>query len=160
MRKEIIVSKEDLNHYEKFIGLTFTDEQKEDMIKFANWLKLNYNNLRNIKFPNDLKPALNFSPQLPGISYEQKQEEQIFSKIINFEKTTNNEDIAYLSILQLSYLLRNQELTSVDLTKLYLKRLKQYDPILQCVITYTEDLAFMQVEQADKEINEGKYRNY
>ena len=46
----------------------------------------------------------------------------------------------------------------MELTKLYLERLKKYDPALHCVVTLTEDLALKQAEQADREIAAGRYR--
>jgi len=48
--------------------------------------------------------------------------------------------------------------SSVELTRLYLARLRQYDPALHCVITYTEELALRQAAQADREIAAGRYR--
>ena len=49
-------------------------------------------------------------------------------------------------------------MSSVELTKLYLDRLKKYDPVLKCVVTLTEDLALKQAEAADEEIAAGQYR--
>ncbi len=46
----------------------------------------------------------------------------------------------------------------MDLAKLYLKRLKQYDAQLECVITLTEDHALRQAQQLDRELAEGKSR--
>jgi Asp-tRNA(Asn)/Glu-tRNA(Gln) amidotransferase A subunit family amidase len=44
------------------------------------------------------------------------------------------------------------------LTRLYLERLRKYDPALHCVVTYTEELALKQAERADREIAAGRYR--
>src|SRR5262249_19505830 len=43
-------------------------------------------------------------------------------------------------------------------TKLYLARLRKYDPALKCVVSLTEDLALKQADQADREIAAGRYR--
>ena len=40
--------------------------------------------------------------------------------------------------------MRSRQVSSVELTKLYLQRLRQYDPVLRCVVTFTEDLALRQ----------------
>src|SRR5437870_56322 len=52
------------------------------------------------------------------------------------------------------------ELRRTDLgnTKLYLSRLKRYDPKLRCVVNLTEDLALRQAHRADEEIAAGMYR--
>ena len=53
---------------------------------------------------------------------------------------------------------RTRQISSLELTKLYLERLRKYDPVLHCVVTYTEELALKQAEQADREIAAGRYR--
>ena len=63
-----------------------------------------------------------------------------------------------LPVTKLAGLLRTRKVSSVELTKLYLARLKQYDPVLHCVVTLTEKTALKQAEQADREIAAGRYR--
>ena len=58
----------------------------------------------------------------------------------------------------LAALVRTRQVSSVELTKLYLERLKKFDPALHCVVTLTEELALKQAEQADREIAAGRYR--
>ena len=70
----------------------------------------------------------------------------------------NFEDLAFFPVTELAELLRTRRITSVDLTNLYLRRLKAYGPGLHCVITLTEDLALEQARRADDEIAEGLYR--
>ncbi len=69
-----------------------------------------------------------------------------------------DEDIAFLPVTELAALVRTRKISSVALTKIYLERLKFYDPVLKCVVTFTEDLALKQAEQADREIAAGRYR--
>ena len=59
---------------------------------------------------------------------------------------------------ELSELVRRKRVTSVQLTQMYLARLKKYDPVLRCVITLTEDRAFTHAHAADAEIRRGHYR--
>src|SRR5207302_5182355 len=63
-----------------------------------------------------------------------------------------------LPVTELSALLRSRQVTSTELTRLYLGRLKRFDPLLKCVVTLTEDLALKQAAQADREIADGAYR--
>ncbi|MEY4541189.1 MAG: hypothetical protein RLZZ306_2946, partial [Bacteroidota bacterium] len=67
-------------------------------------------------------------------------------------------DLAFYNVRQLAELIKTKKISSVELTKFYLERLKKYDPQLQCVVTLTEDLALKQATQADAEIALGKYR--
>ena len=57
---------------------------------------------------------------------------------------------------ELSALIRGRQVTSTELTKLYLDRLKRFDPLLKCVVTLTEDLALKQAAKADAEIAAGR----
>jgi Asp-tRNA(Asn)/Glu-tRNA(Gln) amidotransferase A subunit family amidase len=74
------------------------------------------------------------------------------------ELPANKNDLAFYSIPQLASLIINRKITSVDLTKFYIDRLKKWGDTLECVITLTEDLALEQARQADQELNEGYYR--
>jgi Asp-tRNA(Asn)/Glu-tRNA(Gln) amidotransferase A subunit family amidase len=58
----------------------------------------------------------------------------------------------------LAALIRSKQVSSVELTKMYLQRLHRYDPILRCVVTFTDDLALKQARRADREIARGEYR--
>ncbi len=68
------------------------------------------------------------------------------------------EDVAFLPLHRLSALIRARRLTSVDLTNIYLERLKRYDPLLLCAVTIMEGQAREAAQQADAEIKAGKYR--
>jgi Asp-tRNA(Asn)/Glu-tRNA(Gln) amidotransferase A subunit family amidase len=70
----------------------------------------------------------------------------------------SSEELAFLPVTALAALVRNRQVSSVELTKLYLERLRKYDPVLRCVVTFTEELALKQAEHADREIAAGRYR--
>jgi Asp-tRNA(Asn)/Glu-tRNA(Gln) amidotransferase A subunit family amidase len=70
----------------------------------------------------------------------------------------SDEDLAFSSIRHLAALLRGRKISSVELTKFYLERLRRYDPLLKCVVTYMDDLALKQAERADQELRAKKDR--
>ena len=47
---------------------------------------------------------------------------------------SNEEDVAFLPVHRLSALVRDGHITSVDLTEIYLDRIKRYDPVLLCAV--------------------------
>ena len=53
---------------------------------------------------------------------------------------------------------RGKKISSLELTKFYIRRLKEYDSKLHCVITLTEQSALEEARLADKELATGKYR--
>jgi Asp-tRNA(Asn)/Glu-tRNA(Gln) amidotransferase A subunit family amidase len=70
----------------------------------------------------------------------------------------NLEEVAFWPVTQLAALIERRQLSSRELTELYLERLKRYDSRLECVVTLTEDLAMEQARRADEEIAAGNYR--
>ncbi|XP_055827006.1 uncharacterized protein LOC129895327 isoform X2 [Solanum dulcamara] len=73
------------------------------------------------------------------------------------QRPKSDEDIAFMSILELGQLLKGNLITSVELTGIFLKRLKRYGPVLESVVTITEDLAYKQAKEADQLLAEGTY---
>ncbi|XP_037414630.1 glutamyl-tRNA(Gln) amidotransferase subunit A-like isoform X2 [Triticum dicoccoides] len=70
---------------------------------------------------------------------------------------SNDEDIAFMSIIELGELFRTKKITSHELTDVFLRRLKRYGAVLESVITYTEELAYKQAKEADDLLEQGKY---
>jgi Asp-tRNA(Asn)/Glu-tRNA(Gln) amidotransferase A subunit family amidase len=71
---------------------------------------------------------------------------------------TTSEAVAFLPVVRLAALIKVRKLTSVDLTDIYLERLKRLDPILLCAVTLMEGEAREAAQQADAEIRNGHYR--
>ena len=68
------------------------------------------------------------------------------------------DQIAFLPVTALATLIEAKRITSTELTKIYLDRLKKHGDTLKCVVTLTEELALKQAADADAEIKAGKYR--
>jgi Asp-tRNA(Asn)/Glu-tRNA(Gln) amidotransferase A subunit family amidase len=69
----------------------------------------------------------------------------------------NKNELAFYSIPQLASLIKNKKITSVELTKFFIERLKKWSDTLESVITLTEDLAMQQAKQADDDLKKGIY---
>jgi len=67
-------------------------------------------------------------------------------------------EVAFLSITELSAMLRDRKLSSAEVTRCLLDRIRQLDPILHSYITVLEDSALAQALQADQEIESGRWR--
>jgi Asp-tRNA(Asn)/Glu-tRNA(Gln) amidotransferase A subunit family amidase len=77
---------------------------------------------------------------------------------VSFEANGDAEQLAFLSVRELAELVRTKRVSSTTLTKMYIARLKRFDPMLHCVITLTEERALKQSAAMDAEIAAGKYR--
>ncbi len=71
---------------------------------------------------------------------------------------TSPDEIAYLPAHRLSALIKAKKITSTQLTRIYLDRIKRLDPTLLCAVTIMEDQALRDAAKADAEIAAGKYR--
>jgi Asp-tRNA(Asn)/Glu-tRNA(Gln) amidotransferase A subunit family amidase len=147
------VTKEMLRGALQLIGLDFTDAQEAMMLPGLNRALTGYEALRKIDVPLDTEPATRFYPTKPAAKPAK------FSPTIEKSKSfASIEDLAFEPVTTLAALLKARKISSTDLTKLYLERLKKYSPKLLCVITLTEELALQQAAKADEEIRRGHYR--
>ncbi|KAH7865030.1 hypothetical protein Vadar_001429 [Vaccinium darrowii] len=99
-----------------------------------------------------------FNP-LWGSEPDQDTRKKKFSypPVSGIHRPESEEDIAFMSILELGQLIRTKQITSEELTGIFLKRLKRYNPVLEAVITYTEELAYEQAKEADDLLAKGVY---
>src|SRR4029453_10419940 len=74
------------------------------------------------------------------------------------KRPANLEDVAFWPVRHLAELIRSKQVTSVQLTEMYLTRLHRYQPKLNFVVTFLDDVAMAQAKQADVEIAAGKYK--
>ncbi len=68
-----------------------------------------------------------------------------------------DEELAFLDVVELGTLFRAKKVTAVQLTEMYLRRLKKYGPKLRCVVNLTEGRALKQAEEMDALYESGKY---
>jgi Asp-tRNA(Asn)/Glu-tRNA(Gln) amidotransferase A subunit family amidase len=156
--EEPAIKKENVAAAEKIIGMEFSEEEQDSMLDELNDNLKNYLKLRELNPDNSVPPALLFNPIPVGLKFEKRQSQLKLSPPENKTIPSNFEELAFYSVRDLAELIRTRKVTSIQLTKMYLERLKKYDPQLHCVITLTEDLALEQAKQADAEIAAGKYR--
>ncbi len=139
-------------------GITLSPEAEKriaDSLSRKGGLLANYKSLREMKLGNDTPPAVVFNPLLPGMRPPQARDVFKYTQP-KAARPKTDEDLAYLPVTHLAQLVRSRAVSSTDLTKLYLARLKKYDPVLHCVVTLTEELALKQAAKADAEIKAGQ----
>lgn len=149
---------ENVSHAEKLIGLEFSPAERDSMMQDLRRQKQAYKAMREVDLPNSVPPIIEFNP-VPGWMDLEKSASGIqWGLPENVTKPEDTEELAFYSLPELSVLIRERRITSEELTKMYLKRLKEYSDTLKCLITLTEDLALKQARQADREIRQGNYR--
>ncbi len=144
----------------KLLGLEFQDDELELMLRRVNNLLGGYETLRKIPVSYGAEPAFVFHPGLPDRVPGQgpPRFETTFVRSKPSKVPGDLEELAFLRVSDLAPLVRSRMVSSTDLTKMYLARLKKYAPRLLSVVTLTEELALKQAADADTEIKRGHYR--
>ena len=151
------ITKDMLHTAEKLIGIELTDAQEAMALAGVNRNLDSYETVRKIDIPLDTEPATAFHPAHARKELHGPRTKFRFSKV-DPPAFKSIEELAFATVPQLAELIRTRKITSTELTKMYLARLKRFGPKLLCVVTLTEDLALKQAADADAEIRRGKYR--
>ncbi|MFZ1329243.1 MAG: amidase, partial [Chitinophagaceae bacterium] len=142
----------------KWYDLEFTDAEADSMLGNLNNYLLLYKSMHKTLPANDIPFPFAFNPAPSGMKVSTKREKIYWDIPLRVELPANRNELAFYSIPQLASLILNKIISSVDLTKFFIDRLKKWGDTLECVITLTEDLAMKQAKQADEELKIGIYR--
>ena len=146
-----------VEYAEKLVGLKLEYKERTLMLEDLEDLRRSYEKIRSVTLPNSVPPALQFNPQLSAPKPVSPKRSAARPRVQAVMPADQNE-LAFAPLSQLAALIRARRITSTELTRLYLDRLKAYGPPLECVVTLTEELALKQAAQADREIAAGRYR--
>jgi len=149
------ISADDVRAAARIVGLEFSDSEIELMLPDLNERLEVFDALRVGDLPNGLAPALVFDPFVPGI---EPAASQSVPPAMAAPVDVPAGDPFFLSIAELSALIRARTISCEDLTRMYLARLKTLDEHLHCVVNYTEERALNQARLLDAEIANGKWR--
>jgi Asp-tRNA(Asn)/Glu-tRNA(Gln) amidotransferase A subunit family amidase len=138
-------------------GLSFSADDQKSMLEAVNQNLTRFNELRAIQIPNDVSPPFHFSALVPGMTVNRTRQPFRMSTPA-VKRPANLEDVAFWPVVQLAQLIKTRQVTSTELTRVYLARLHKYNPTLNCVVTILDDLGLEQAKQADAEIAAGKYK--
>jgi Asp-tRNA(Asn)/Glu-tRNA(Gln) amidotransferase A subunit family amidase len=113
---------------------------------------------RKVPLPPEIAPALLWNPAIPGTQPAAAQARFVTSARTAGPLPANERDVALAPLWKLAQWVRTRQLTSEQLTRIYLGRIARYDGPLRSVITLTDEPALKQARQADREIAAGRYR--
>lgn len=145
----------DLEVIQGLLGTTFSQNELKEILSDVQQQVDAAKDLRQSPFSNSEPVASMFSVLTPAHKGPIKLKT---SPTKGLKRPSKEEDIAFLSVRELGALVKSKQITSTELTKISLARLKRYNPKLLNVITLTEGMATIQAARADEEIRKGKYR--
>jgi len=161
------ITERTLAEAEKLFGVQFSEAERQQILGgpveesadgfFATQVK-SLHKRRSQDIPNSLAPAMKFDPRLPGVTYpEQANFVALFAEEIA-PIPSDAESIAFASVKQQARWMTTGQISSRELTEIYLARIEQYGDLLECFVTVTPQLARAQADQADRERATGQVR--
>lgn len=152
------INKNEIKSAEKLIGLKLTESERDSLVEDLGTAREDYKNIRSVELSNSVAPKIIFDPRPTKFEIDDKQVKIDWNIPDNIDLPENKNDLAFYSISELASLIKNRKITSTELTKFYIGRLKKFGDTLDCVITITEELALKQAKKADDEIAKGIYK--
>jgi len=152
------ITREMLAHAVRVAGEPLNEAEVDQIVELVNENLRLYADLHALSFDNSVAPALSFNPVVPGMLIDRTSRPVRPSQPRHADRPERAEEIAFLPVTELAALVRTRRITSLELTQIYLDRLKRYGPRLACVVNLTEERALRQAKQADQEIVSGRYR--
>ena len=147
-----------VSHWAGLFDLQFTSAEKDSMIDGLKDNAATYVKMHHADLSNGQVYPFKFNPVLPGFVVGTVQREIHWDIPASVSLPANKNDLAFYSLLQLASLVKNRKISSLELTRFFLSRLRKWGDTLHCVISLTESLALSQAAQADEEIRKGIYR--
>ncbi|MCI5083626.1 MAG: amidase, partial [Saprospiraceae bacterium] len=153
------ITRQDVKGAANIMGLEMTNPEIDSLLPNLEEFREAYTKNREKELDNGLVPSLTFNPVPDNyIAALGKRSRASFKNPGKSILPEDKDKLAWYSIQELASLIKNKEITSVELTKVFINRLKKYDEQLNCVVTLTEDLAMEQAKKADAEIAKGNYK--
>ena len=151
------ITAEMLNNALAMAGLSFTAEDQKSMLNAVNQNLTRFTELRAIEIPDDVSPPFHFSALVPGMRVNRTRQPFRMSSP-SVKRPANLDEVAFWPVVHLAQLIKTKQVTSTELTRLYLDRLHRFNPTLNCAVTILDELGLAQARQADAEIAAGKYK--
>ena len=147
-----------ITEWVKWYDLNFSQDESDSMLDELRDFTQLYKKMHTRLPANNIPYPLSFQPAPYGFVIPQKQQKIDWNIPRNATLPGNNNELAFYSIPQLASLIKTKKISSVELTKFFIDRLKKWGDTLECVVTLTEELALKEAQQADTDLKNGIYR--
>jgi hypothetical protein len=133
-------------------GIDLPEDDRKALVDGANTALGRLEELRAVHIPNDVSPPYHFSPVVPGMRVDRTRQPWVMSKAPALKRPANLEAVALWPLRHLAELVRTKQVTSVELTTMYLARLHRHNAVLNNVVTFLDAHGLAEAAQADREI--------
>lgn len=142
---------------EKLQGISFNQQERSMMLEGLEQNLQSLASLQQMEMPNSLAPALEFNPKLARKKVGSQKNRVTLAGTYN-APIRSDDDIAFATVAQQGAWLRSGDLSSMQLTEIYLARIAAHDKRLNAFITVTAEKAHEQAVKADADLAKGRDR--
>lgn len=161
------ITERTLAEAEKLFGIEFTQAERRQILGgpietdeegyFAEQVET-LASRRSYEIPNSVAPATHFDPRLHGMDYGTQPNALTLYPEEIAPLPGDPEAIAFASVKEQARWMTTGQITSRELTDIYLERIARFGDQLECFVTVTPDIARQQADQADRERATGQVR--
>lgn len=130
------------------MGVEYTLAERQLMLDNLEGQIASAKSRRAVAMPNHVPMAMRFDPRLPDFAMPHGADALTLSAV-TAPLPKADEDIAFAPVTHLSAWIRSGALTSRRLTQIYLDRIAELDPKLECWAQVTPGLALAEADAAD-----------
>ena len=143
----------------RLAGLSWTDQECQELLDALSSFSRHAEGIDKPALTNASPLPIHFDPRPPGRA-ERPLPPAVFrlDTAPRLRRPQNLEALAFWPLTHLAQLLRSRQVSSVELTRMYLGRMARYNGQLNCVVTITETRALAEAAEADSALASGKYR--
>jgi len=152
------ITAENIQHASNLIGLEFSPAERDSMIDELQNSRESYKELRDLTLKNSTPPALHFNPIPAGKTFDKTDRPEKWNIPTDIEMPEDRSELAFYTVKELASLIKNQKISSVELTQFFLDRIEKHNDSLQAIVTITEGRALEQAKKMDQELSNGTYR--
>jgi len=139
-------------------GIELPEDDRKVLVEGANTALTRLEEQRAIDIPNDVSPPYHFSPVVAGMTVDKTRKPFVLSKAPAVKRPASLDDAAFWPVRHLAELVRTRQVSSVELTRMYLARLHRHNAVLNNVVTFLDDHGLAEAARADAEIAAGRYQ--
>lgn len=158
------ITEDVIRQAEVLLGLRFTPDERRQLLAGQQFfLDLSgyreaYADIRAAAPDQSVMPAIRFVPGPLSWDLPQSDMGPVWTHVGGVQRPDDLEDVAFWTIPELAELIRTRQVTSTELTRMYLSRLERFDPDLHLVVTLLSEPALEQAARLDGELDAGIYR--
>jgi Asp-tRNA(Asn)/Glu-tRNA(Gln) amidotransferase A subunit family amidase len=145
----------DIEAAERIMGIAYTANERSQMVGNLAGQIESARARRAVPLANTMPMASRFDPRLPSFRMPAPQGPLRFSAPEPSPVPRDDSDVAFAPVRQLSAWLASGALTSRRLTEIYLSRIEEFGPRLECFAMTTPQLALAEAEAADALLRAG-----